>query len=165
MSYLPATDAPAAQNGYTAAAFASKKRMHLEKVNGYADASVGRPDDAQRAAFAKTLTTLVRTVPEKTVGLVNNNDRPSIIITEISADQYGGDSTLAAYKTSPNSDPFECFEMYNNAKEAVNIFDYMIGYQGSGATSVSTWFERPSGEPRICRRRDSSRRDLCRMVL
>lgn len=142
VSYLPATDAPAAQNGYTAAAFASKKRMHLERVNGYADASVGRPDDAQRAAFAKTLTTLVRTVPEKTVALVNNNDRPSIIITEISADQYGGDSTLAAYKASPSSDPFECFEMYNNATEAVNIFDYMIGYQGSGATSVSTWFER-----------------------
>ena len=32
--------------------------------------------------------------------------------------------------------------MYNNSVGDINIFDYMIGYQGSGATSVSTWFER-----------------------
>ncbi len=142
ISYIPATASPKEQNGYTAASFASNKRMHLERVNDYATSAVGQPDEAEKAVFAQIKTSVVRTQAAKNEVHVNNNNRPELIITEISADQYGGDSALAAYKASPNGDPFECFEMYNNSTGAINIFDYMIGYQGSGATSVSTWFER-----------------------
>lgn len=142
ISYLPATASLKDQNGYTSASFASNKRMHLEAVNDYAAAAVGQLDDAQKAAFEKTKTNVVRASAAKVEPLVNNNDRPEIIITEISADQYGGESSFAAYKSKASLDPFECFEMYNNSVGEINIFDYMIGYQGSGATNVSTWFER-----------------------
>lgn len=142
ISYLPATESAKVQNGYTSASFASNKRMHIEKINDYAASAVGQLDDAQKAAFEKTKTNVVRASAAKVDVLVNNNDRPELIITEISADQYGGESSLAAYKSKATSDPFECFEMYNNSVGDINIFDYMIGYQGSGATNVSTWFER-----------------------
>lgn len=136
VSYLPAAEGQA--NG----SFASNKRMHISKVNDYASSAAGRLDDAQKAALSKTKTAVVRTVPSSAAVAVNDNKRPSLIITEIAADQYGGASALASYKESPNLDPFECFEMYNNSTSPINVFDYMLGYQGCGATSVSTWFER-----------------------
>lgn len=143
VSFIPrSASSPKEENGYKANSFMSYKRMHLSKINEYAEATVGRLTDSQLAAFSKTKTSLVRTEPAKQPVLVNNNERPAIIITEISADQYGASSPNARHRESPSADPFECFEMYNNSVSELNIYDYMLAYQGSSATSVSTYFER-----------------------
>ncbi len=60
---------------------------------------------------------------------------PELVITEIGTDQYG--ESANANNTNPNYrgenadlDPYEFIEVYNNADKAVNIFDYMLAYQG-----------------------------------
>ena len=75
VSYLPAAEGQA--NG----SFASNKRMHISKVNDYASSAAGRLDDAQKAALSKTKTAVVRTVPSSAAVAVNDNKRPSLIIT------------------------------------------------------------------------------------
>lgn len=144
ISYMPYTSQTKYENGFKATSFGSLKRSYIEKINTYAEATVGKLNAAQTEAFKKTVTTTVTPASSQPLKLVNNNARPDILITEISADQYGGAATNinVKYKSSLNSDPFECFELYNNSTVPQNAFDLMIGYQGSGSTSVSTYFER-----------------------
>ena len=145
ISYLPETSGMKAENGYAAGAFASGKRSHLEKINLYAEATVGTLDAAQTAAFAKTKTSAVHGVKAHEIYTdpENNNVKPELLITRISPDQYGKVSTNTNPEyTSNNNDTYEFIEVYNNSDRELNVFDYMVGYQGSGANNVSTYFER-----------------------
>lgn len=63
---------------------------------------------------------------------------PELIITEIGADQYG-EATNAKNTNSKFSgssaarDVYEFIEIYNNSDKTVNIYDYMLAYQGTGS--------------------------------
>ncbi len=119
------------------------KRVRLQKINSYGEREVGKLNREQRSALEKTRTEAVRTVPQPPVALGEVNGRPSLIITEISTDNYldvpQNTNTSAA---NADEDIYECFEVYNNSDSYINIYDYMFGYQGSGAKNVSTYFER-----------------------
>ncbi len=143
ISYLPRLGGEKYENGYTASSYATNKRMHLEAVNEYSAATVGTLTAAQSAALAKTKTSVVKATSMAPVELDEVKGRPSLIITEISCDNR----TDVAQNINPekggvNADPYECFEVYNNSDKPINIYDYMVGYQGSGAKNVSTYFER-----------------------
>ncbi len=143
VSYLPYADGAKAENGFTANSFASNKRVHIEKINTYDEATVGTLNAAQTAALAKTKTSVVKAKANPPVIINEQKDRPSLIITEISADNRTDVSqNINPEKGGVNSDPYECLEVYNNSDGVINIYDYMVGYQGSGATNVSTYFER-----------------------
>ncbi len=143
VSYVPYSGVQQYQNGFIDSSFASNKRVHLSKVNSYAEATVGKLDADQSAALAKTKTTFVKAPAEKPVVLDEIKDRPSLIITEIAADTYlKVDQNTNTEYTSANMDAYEAIEVYNNSAAQINIYDYMLGYQGSSAKNVSTYFER-----------------------
>ena len=144
VSYLPETASSAEGNGFTKTSFASGKRAHLDKISLYAEATVGTLTQEQKTAFAGTKTSAssgvksheIYTDPE------NNAERPDLLITKISPDQYSRVSTNINAEYTAGADPFEFIEVYNNSDKELNVFDYMVGYQGSGASNVSTYFER-----------------------
>jgi len=145
ISYLPGTSGSQPGNGATSSSFVSGKRARLSKINAYAEATVGVLDDAQKAAFAKTKTSVVHGVKNTDVysDPENNTTRPDLLITKISPDQYKLNSNnINDEYTNVNLDPYEFIEVYNNSGKTINIYDYMVGYQGSAASSVSTYFER-----------------------
>ncbi len=142
ISYVPYYAGAPAQNGYTSASFASNKRAHLEKVNAYAEASVGKLTASQVTAFAGKQTSVIRGKAQPYVVVDEIKGRPSLIITEISCDNYTSVPQNTNTETSANADPYECIEVYNNSDKPINIYDYMVGYQGSSAKNVSTYFER-----------------------
>lgn len=144
VSYLPETGNDRAENGFTAKSFKSGKRAHIEKIGVYADATVGKLDDAQTAAFKNTKTPEKKAVKNTDIysDPVNNNERPDLLITEISPDQFGTKGNGCAKYQNQTADVFEFIEVYNNSGRELNIFDYMVGYQGSASTSVSTYFEK-----------------------
>ncbi len=143
VSYLPRSGNDKNENGYSATSFISNKRVHLSKINAYADATVGKLDADQTAALAKTKTSVVRTAPTAHVVIDEIKGRPSLLITEIASDNYlNVPQNTNKENISINGDPYEAIEVYNNSAEPINIYDYMVGYQGSSAKNVSTYFER-----------------------
>ncbi len=143
VSYLPYTGNAKNENGFTSKTFISYKRSHLQCVTNYAEATVGKLNDEQKAILKNTSTSVVKATSEVPVEIKDEKGRPSLIITEISPDNYINiPQNINKEWTNENSDPFECIEVYNNSAGLINIYDYMIGYQGSGATNVSTYFER-----------------------
>ncbi|MCQ2428096.1 MAG: hypothetical protein MJ137_06815 [Clostridia bacterium] len=145
LSYLPETSKSSSGNGASASTFISGKRSRLSAVNTYSEATVGTLTPEQKTALSGKIQSTVHTVKNTDIysDPENNNTRPDLLITKISPDQYGRNTngTNKEY-TSYASDPYEFFELYNNSGKAVNIYDYMMGYQGSAASSVSTYFER-----------------------
>ncbi len=144
ISFMPRSGNNKAENGYNSSSFASNKRAHLSKVNDYAGATVGKLDADQTAALAKTKTSVVKAPSVKPVVLDEVKDRPSLIITEIAVDTYlnVAQNTNTEIGSSYNTDAYEAIEVYNNSADPINIYDYMLGYQGSSAKNVSTYFER-----------------------
>ncbi len=142
ISYVPYSAGAAAQNGYTASSFASNKRAHLEKINTYEEASVGKLTASQQTAFAGKQTSVVRAEAHPPVVIDEVKGRPSLIITEISNDNYTKVAQNTNVETTDNADPYEFLEVYNNSDKPINIYDYMLGYQGSSAKNVSEYFER-----------------------
>lgn len=144
ISYLPYSASAQNANGYTAQSVSSLKRVHIQNINSYTDATVGKLNAAQTEAFKAAKTSVVRTEHDP-VSVINEiKNRPSLIITELSSDQYVRiDKNINPDKTkSASADVYEFLEVYNNSAENVNIYDYMIGYQGSNSKAVSTYFER-----------------------
>ncbi len=142
ISYVPYSAGVAEQNGYSAACVASNKRAHLEKVNTYAEASVGKLTASQKTAFTGKQTSVIRCKAQPQVVIDEVAGRPSLLITEISCDNYTKVSQNTNTETTANADPYEFIEVYNNSDKAINIYDYMVGYQGSSPKNVSTYFER-----------------------
>ncbi len=144
VSYMPRSGNDKAENGYNSSSFITNKRAHISKVNSYAESTVGKLDADQSAAIAKTKTSIVKAPASAPVVLDEVKDRPSLIITEIAVDTYlkVDQNINTEFGTNYNLDAFEAIEVYNNSAAAVNIYDYMIGYQGSSAKNVSTYFER-----------------------
>ena len=145
LSFVPEQSDSKYENGFTESSVKSTARVHLEKINTYAESTVGRLNDAQKAAFEKATSTVRGGVPNRDIYTdpENNTTRPDILITRISPDQHSSASgnTNKLY-TSGGADPYEFIELYNNSGKTINVYDYMVGYQGSGASSVSTYFER-----------------------
>ena len=146
VSYLPETVNAKEGNGYRTTSFASGKRSHLSKISLYAEATVGKLDAEQTAAFAKTVTGGVHGVKSYEIYTdpENNDTKPDLLITRISPDQYAKveGNVNTEYANNIHNDPYEFIEVYNNSGREINIFDYMVGYQGSNAAAVSTYFER-----------------------
>lgn len=143
ISYLPFTGSTVPANGYTEGSVGTLRRVIIEGVNERAAATVGKLNDAQKAAYNGRATSIVRTEPTHLPVLTPSTTRPAILITELGADQLStGDPVNPALKSSPGKDAFEFMELYNNTDGEINIYDYMVGYQGGGATGVSTYFER-----------------------
>ncbi|MBO4792058.1 MAG: hypothetical protein J5592_07195 [Clostridia bacterium] len=147
VSYLPETANSKEGNGYRTTSFASGKRSHLSKISLYAEATVGKLDAEQTAAFAKTVTGTVHGVKSHEIYTdpENNDTKPDLLITRISPDQYAsasGNKNPEYTGSRSGNDPFEFIEVYNNSGKEINIYDYMVGYQGANAAAVSTYFER-----------------------
>ena len=73
---------------------------------------------------------------------------PELLITEISVDQYGDAANPLNKNPKYNSetrrqdaDPYEFIEIYNNSSQNINIYDYMVGYQGASSQNEGS-FER-----------------------
>ena len=71
-------------------------------------------------------------------GADNTLDYPELVITEIGVDQYGDAANAKNTNTKysgPNAsrDPYEFIEICNNSDKKVNIYDYMLAYQGTGS--------------------------------
>ncbi len=142
ISYVPEASSNREENGYKLNAFKSLKRTHLDAVNSYSEATVGKLNAAQTKAFASTQTKEKKAADIRQITADNGNERADLLITEISPDQKALGSKNVNSKYTGGSDPFEFYEFYNNSGHELNIFDYMMAYQGAAATSVSTYFER-----------------------
>lgn len=143
VSFLPYTDGTAAANGYDPSLKRTLRRAVIERINERAEATVGSLSAAQKSALAVTKTEIVRTSPIRRPALTASKTRPALLITEMCADTKA-DSSFSNKKiaAAPGTDYFEFLECYNNTDGELNIFDYMLGYQGGAATGVSTYFER-----------------------
>ena len=79
-----------------------------------------------------------------------NGEYPELLITQIGVDQYGSPDNAANINpkyndgsgNNPNSDVYEFISVYNNSDRELNVYDYMIGYQGASPTKSPDFFER-----------------------
>ena len=75
---------------------------------------------------------------------------PELLITQIGVDQYGSKDNAKNLNpkynenagNNPNSDVFEFISLYNNSDRELNVYDYMIGYQGASPAKSPDFFER-----------------------
>ena len=82
---------------------------------------------------------MLGTVPYAVTAAGGGTDEyPELMITQIGVDQYGSRENAANTNpkynedagNNPNADVYEFISVYNNSDRELNVYDYMIGYQG-----------------------------------
>ena len=94
---------------------------------------------------------MLGTVPYAVTAAGGGTDEyPELMITQIGVDQYGSRENAANTNpkynedagNNPNADVYEFISVYNNSDRELNVYDYMIGYQGASPAKSPDFFER-----------------------